>query len=476
MFAAKYPSDKGCETTDPNRPSLEILNQMGMIENSFDGMCVTDSETRMLLLNPAFYKVMGFRDMPCLGHTTREFIEQGLVDNSASTNVVKTGQPYTVMLKTVSGRKVLSTGIPVYNEYGKIYRIYCNVRDITQLGSLKEKHEESERQYSKCLARAHDMKTVCSTNHHFIARSQRMKQLLETTGRIARVDATVLLLGESGVGKDVLAAMIHEASPRRDSGAFVKINCGAIPGELLESELFGYEPGAFTGAIKEGKAGYFEVADKGTLFLDEIGDMPLKLQVKLLSVIQDQQVRRLGATRSRKVDVRIIAATNQDLENMVKTGNFREDLFYRLNVVQISIPPLRERRDEIPFLLLHFLDHFTKKYSLKSRFSKELIDNLCVYRWPGNVRELANLVEHLLVMNNGEEELGLEHLPKKYISSSETDLFGCSNLASMQEMMLMFEKRVIQTALSQCRTLEEAANRLGISMSTLTRKKRHLNQ
>jgi PAS domain S-box-containing protein len=470
-------TDRKIEELSYKLTELESLNLdlMGMIENSFDGMCVTDSETRMLLLNPAFYAVMGFENTPCLGRTTRELVEEGLVDNSASITVVKSGKPHTVMLRTAAGRRVLSTGVPVFDENGKIHRVYCNVRDITELSNLKEKYEESERLASKYLAQLHEVKRAYPVNHHFIARSHRMKQLLETTWRIARVDATVLLLGESGVGKDVMAAIIHEASPRKDSGAFVKINCGAIPGELLESELFGYEAGAFTGAVKEGKAGYFEIAHKGTLFLDEIADLPLKLQVKLLSVIQDQQVRRLGGTRSKMIDVRIIAATNQDLEKMVKLGKFREDLFYRLNVVQISIPPLRERRDEIPFLLIHFLNHFTKKYSLKSRFSKELIDSLCAYRWPGNVRELANLVEHLVVMN-GEEELRPEHLPKKYVPNGENDPLDCASLSSMQEMMQMFERKVIETALSQCRTLEEAAHKLGISMSTLTRKKRSLKE
>lgn len=475
--ASKDRIENRVEQLNHRMAQLEDLNRdlMGMIENSFDGMCVTDSETRMLLLNPAFYTVMGFENITCLGRTTQEFVREGLVDNSASINVVKTGKPHTVMLNTVTGRQVLSTGVPVFDENGKIHRIYCNVRDITELNSLKEKYEQSERLASKYLLELQEAKKAHTVQHQFIARNRRMKQLLETTYRVARVDATVLLLGESGVGKDVLAHIIHQASPRKDSGSFVKINCGAIPGELLESELFGYEAGAFTGAVKEGKAGYFEIADKGTLFLDEIGDLPLKLQVKLLSVIQDQQVTRLGGRRSKRVDVRIIAATNKDLEKMVKIGKFREDLFYRLNVVPISIPPLRERKDEIPFLLIHYLDRCNKKYNLRSRLSKQLVDILCAYRWPGNVRELANLVEHLVVMTNG-DELRPEHLPRKYTFTEERDCIDCSDLTSMREMLEAFEGKVIHAALAQCRTMEEAAHKLGISLSTLTRKKRKLKR
>lgn len=452
---------------------LEELNQglMGMVENSFDGMAITDSETKLLLLNPAFYKIMGFENIPCLGRTTREITKEGLADNAASIKVVETGKPQTVIINTIAGRQVLSTGVPVFDKNGKIHRIYCNLRDITELNSLKEKYEQSERLVSKYLLELHEVKKRYTIQSEFIARNERMKQILETTYRIARVDATVLITGESGVGKDLIARIIHEASYRKETGSFVKINCGAIPAELLESELFGYERGAFTGANREGKAGYFEIADKGTLFMDEVGDLPLKLQVKLLSAIQDQEVTRLGGTKPKKIDTRIVAATNRDLEQMIKAGRFREDLYYRLNVVPVSIPPLRERRDEIPFLLVHYLEKYNKKYNLRTRMSKELIDVLSSYKWPGNVRELANLIEHLVVVTN-EELLKPEHLPMKYNTATEGNYMEFSELTSLKEAMEMFESKVIRTALIQCSTLEEAAHKLGISLSTLTRKKR----
>jgi PAS domain S-box-containing protein len=450
---------------------LEEMNRdlMGMIENSFDGLAIVDSETRLLLLNPAFYKIMGFENIPCLGRTTREFVKEGLADNAASIKVVETGKAQTVIINTIAGRQVLSTGVPVFDQNGKIHRIYCNLRDITELNSLKEKYEQSEKLISKYLIELQEVKKLKIRQSVFISRSNKMKQILEIAYRIAHFDSNVLILGESGVGKDLIARIIHEASPRKETGTFVKINCGAIPAELLESELFGYVAGAFTGARREGKAGYLEIADKGTMFLDEVGDLPLNLQVKLLSAIQDQEVVRVGDTRVKKVDTRIIAATNRDLETMVKKGDFRDDLYYRLSVVPIYIPPLRERKEEIPFLLTHFLEKYNKKHGLHGQLSKEVIDILCEYKWPGNVRELSNLVEHLVVVTN-EPLIKPEHLPPKYLYFNEKNHEHFSSGKSLKEEKRKFELKLIRAALFQSKTHEEAAHKLGISLSTLTRR------
>jgi transcriptional regulator with PAS, ATPase and Fis domain len=298
-----------------------------------------------------------------------------------------------------------------------------------------------------------------------------MKHLLELVYRVARVDATVLILGESGVGKDLIARIIHEASSRAETGTFVKLNCGAIPAELLESELFGYVPGAFTGALRNGKPGYFEVADKGTLLLDEIGDLPLNLQVKLLSVLQDQEVTRLGGCRPEKVDVRIIAATNQDLEKKVNGGTFRKDLFYRLNVVPLSISPLRDRAEDTPFLLVHYLNIHNKKHCRHVRLGKDSVDILCTYKWPGNVRELANLLEYLVVTIDGEVILP-EHLPDKCLSGSRREEGPGSAVTSLHEEVRKYEMILIKNALARSASLEEAAQHLGISLATLVRRKR----
>jgi PAS domain S-box-containing protein len=432
-------------------------------------LAIVDSETRLLMLNPAFYKIMGFENVPCLGRTTREIVKEGLADNAASIKVVETGKPQTVIINTIAGRQVLSTGVPVFDQNGKIHRIYCNLRDITELNSLKEKYEQSEKLISKYLIELQEVKKLRTMQSKFIARSKKMKQIMEIAYRVARFDTNVLILGESGVGKDLIARIIHEASQRKETGTFVKINCGAIPGGLLESELFGYTAGAFTGARREGKAGYLEIADKGTLFLDEIGDLPLNLQVKLLSVIHDQEVVRVGDTRAKKVDTRIIAATNRNLETMLRKGEFRDDLYYRLSVVPIRIPPLRERKEEIPFLLAHFLEKYNKKYGLQLQLSKEVVDVLCEYKWPGNVRELANLVEHLMVVTN-EPLIKPERLPAKYLSLTEVNYDDLSSVKSLKKEKKKFESKLIKAVLSQSKTYEEAAHKLGISLSTLTRR------
>lgn len=402
----------------------------------------------------------------------KTFQSEGYSDTAASIKVLETGKTQSVIINTKSGKQVLSTGIPVFDKNGDIIRIYCNLRDVTELNALKEKYEESQKLISKYLLELQEVKKLQTMQFSLIAKSQQMKQVMEAAYRLAHFDTTVLILGESGVGKDLVARIIHEASSRKETGVFVKINCGAIPAELLESELFGYKGGAFTGASKEGKAGYFEIADKGTLFLDEIGDLPLRLQVKLLSVIQDQEITRVGDVHSKKVDVRIIAATNQNLEEMVRKGKFREDLFYRLNVVPVFIPPLRERKEEIPFLLAHFISEYNKKYKTHTRLSREAVEVLVNYRWPGNVRELTNLIEHLIVVTN-EPLIKPDHLPGKYLSDSvEPGIDPLDSLKLLREQVDAFEKTLIRKTVARCKTYEEAAHRLGISLSTLTRRLR----
>ncbi|NTU60609.1 MAG: sigma 54-interacting transcriptional regulator [Deltaproteobacteria bacterium] len=448
-----------------------ISDLRGMVENSYDALAIIDGESRLLLVNPAFERIMGLRKADVVGRTTADMVRDGVTDTAASLKVLESGKQESVIINTIAGRQVLSTGVPVFDQDGKIHRIYCNLRDITGLNELKQRFEQSQRLLSKYLLELNEVKQQQVTETRFVAHDPEMLGIVETVYRVGRVDATVLLLGESGVGKELLARMVHDASPRRDTGSFVKINCGAIPGELLESELFGYEPGAFTGASKEGKPGYFEIADRGTLFLDEVGDLPLKLQVKLLSVLQDQEVTRVGGTKPKRIDVRIVAATNRDLEKRVRAGEFREDLFYRLNVVPVTVPPLRERRDDVGFLLVHFLERYNKKYGRSCRLSGEAVETLCAYRWPGNVRELANLVERLVVVCDA-PVIGPEHLPRKYQQDAPADPSAPEKIASLREEVERYELSLIRREVARARNLEEAALRLGVSLSTLTRRLR----
>ena len=309
-----------------------------------------------------------------------------------------------------------------------------------------------------------------SMQNPIIAYSIEMGKVLQVATKVAQVTSTVMILGESGVGKEVVARFVHNASLRR-GGPFVTINCGAIPPNLLESELFGYEAGAFTGAKRQGKPGMIETASSGTLFLDEISDLPLDLQVKLLQVIQERRLTRVGGIQPIEVDIRIIAATNRDLAKMVERGEFRADLFYRLNVVPIVIPPLRSRRDDIIPLIYHFLAKHNNTLRYNKTISRETREVLTQYSWPGNVRELENLIERLVVTVEG-DEIGVEDLPQHV---KERDV-NCNSkvivegVIPLREAVEEVERQLIKHAQEEHETTYEIAEALGVNQSTVVRK------
>ena len=307
--------------------------------------------------------------------------------------------------------------------------------------------------------------TKCMAQDKIIIKSESMKQVVKLAIKVARVDSSVLITGETGVGKEVLARVVHKHSCRVN-GPFIKLNCGAIQAELVESELFGYEPGAFTGARREGKPGLIELADGGTLFLDEIGDLPLNLQVKFLRVLQEREIQRVGGVETKGVNFRLIAATNKLLEDLVKQNKFREDLFYRLDVIPMTIPPLRERKEDILPLALYFLNKFSQKYGLSMRITPEVVAVLLNNDWPGNVRELENTIERLLV--TGDTDVAPDHLIHKSSSSNE---YGKSCL-NLRDILDETEKHLILQAFEQCKTTREMAEVLGISQSTVVKKMR----
>jgi transcriptional regulator with PAS, ATPase and Fis domain len=297
-----------------------------------------------------------------------------------------------------------------------------------------------------------------------VLQSPAMRRIAELALRVAKVDSTVLITGESGSGKEVLTRLIHKES-QRAAGPFIKINCGALPRDLLESELFGYEPGAFTGAQRQGKHGLVELASGGTLFLDEVGELPLDLQVKLLTVLQDRELVRLGGTKPIAVNVRVVAATNRDLSAMVAERKFRSDLFYRLNVVPIRIPPLAERREDILPLVRQFVDEFNRQYGFRKKLAERVLGRLHESPWPGNVRELRNAVERLLVTSPG-DLVGLQDLEAVLPASSQ---LGGEGLKLRVEQL---ERRMVEEAMREHRSTRAAARALGISQSTVVRRLR----
>ena len=308
-----------------------------------------------------------------------------------------------------------------------------------------------------------------------MAESQAMQLILQVVLRVSQVNSTVLLMGESGVGKDVMARLIHRLSPQSD-GPFISVNCGAVPENLLESEFFGYEKGAFTSASRAGKPGLFEQANGGTFFLDEIGELPLNLQVKLLKVIQDQRCRRLGGQRDLKLDIRFIAATNRDMRQMVAEGKFRDDLFYRLYVVPIEIAPLRERREDIlPLALMFLKELISDKYDVSRTLSHELMTILESYDWPGNVRELQNVIERMVVTADS-EVLQPHHLPDSVYKNAAQEglgvwVGGAMNLRQARDDL---ERQLIAKALSKTGNTRKAAKLLGVDHSTVVRKAQKL--
>jgi transcriptional regulator with PAS, ATPase and Fis domain len=290
-----------------------------------------------------------------------------------------------------------------------------------------------------------------------------MADLMQTVNQVAQFDSAVMITGESGVGKEIVAHQIHLQSPRKDK-PYIRINCASIPDNLLESELFGYEEGAFTGAKKGGKMGIFELANGGTLLLDEIAELPLGVQAKLLRVIQENEVTRIGGNKTKKIDVRIITATNRDLNEMASRNEFRKDLYYRLNVVPINVPPLRERREEIPALIEHFLNKFNEKYGLKKQISPQVVDKLINYDWPGNIRELKNIVERAVVTDPGDTIFNLDIDKLHHFDSSDQPNID------LRELVKKLEKHYIEAYLVKYGSTRKAAAALGISQSTLCRK------
>ena len=452
------------EKVKANRELEEIIDACS------DGIYVTDGEGVTLRVNPACERITGLVKSQILGKDMKQIVQEGQLSASCSLKVLETKQRTTILQIVPNGRQVMVTGTPIYDESGKLYRIVSNTRDITELSELKAKVQMERNLTHQYYMELVGLKLKQITDTNIIAYSPEMAKTLELAMMVARTESTIMISGESGAGKEVIARLIHNESMRKDH-AFMKINCAAIPENLLESELFGYESGAFTGAKKGGKAGLLELANRGTLFLDEIGDLPYALQSKLLQVLQEQVFFRVGGTQPTRVDVRIITASNKDLRQMLKEKTFREDLYYRLNVIPIHIAPLRERRDDIPPLLSYFLNKFNGKHSLNKQISHETVNILVNYQWPGNVRELENLMERLILLTPG-DIIQPEHLPGQIYKSDPQESVNVrvNELIPFKEALESMEKQLFSMAYKEHGNTYKAAEALGVSQPTVVRK------
>ncbi|WP_236911100.1 sigma 54-interacting transcriptional regulator [Clostridium sp. Cult1] len=363
-----------------------------LMETTNDPIVYVNKEGFIELFSKAYAEFLEIKVEDAVGKHVTEIIE-----NTRMHIVVKNGIPEYEEVQKIKGKKMIATRIPVFFN-GKVVGAVGKVlfRDIDELKYLYQKVSKIEKELNLYK---NEFKTVNKAKYnlnHIISNSKSMDELKEFTKKIAQSNSNVLILGESGTGKELFAHSIHNNS-RRVNSPFIKVNCGAIPYELLESELFGYEEGSFTGAKKGGRIGKFKAADGGTIFLDEIGDLPMNMQVKLLRVIQDKEIEKIGSSHSESIDVRIIAATNKDLEKMVDEGMFRLDLYYRLNVVNIRIPPLRERKEDINTLSQYLIKKTSRREDIRvDGISDEALEYLKRYHWPGNVRELGNILERAI--------------------------------------------------------------------------------
>lgn len=460
-------------TEENKETALEWLRVI--LESSHDGIYITDGCANTVLVNKAYETITGLPPAQVMHKNMALLVKEKMIDRSGTLMAIEKKQAVTMNQTFRTGRRALITSTPVFDEQGEIVFVVTNVRDVTDLYELQSKYEESQALTQKYSSEIEYMRRQFEEASSLVARDIKMIETLKTAEKIAALDTTVLLLGETGVGKEKVAHYIYRNSARRDR-KFITINCGAIPPALVESELFGYEKGAFTGALKEGKAGLFEVADKGTVFLDEIGELPLEMQVKLLRVLQERKIERVGGVKQIPLDIRIIAATNRNLSEMVREKTFREDLFYRLNVVPVTIPPLRERKNDIPALAERFIEEFNRKYQMNKRFSAEALQCMMSYEWPGNVRELKNITERVVIMSGGNVILRTdlpfaENKSEKCqtLNSDDSRFNGSVNLKGLLETI---EAEYMTAAYERFGNVRAAAASLGMDASTFVRKRK----
>mgnify|MGYP004597660233 CR=1 FL=1 len=442
-----------------------------IIECSFDGIYITDGKANTWMINEAYERITGLDSEKLLGENMWTLMERGIISSSGSLLAIAEKRIVTLYQTFSTGKRAMITSTPIFDDDGEIVLVETNVRDLTEICALREQAErdknelEQRRQLEFIKEKKVDM-VVCDENT--------IKTLL-LADSVARMDTTVVLCGESGVGKEVFAKYIRDNSRRKDA-PYVKVNCGAIPENLIESELFGYEKGSFTGANKNGKIGLFEMADHGTIFLDEIGELPLNMQVKLLRVLQEQEIERIGGTKPIKIDVRVIAATNRNLEKMMEEKKFREDLYYRLMVFPIHIPALRERKKDIEPLAEYFLKELNKRYKGNKNLSENCMMILENYQWPGNVRELKNIVERAFIISQS-DEITTESIPitdanahmNKYRKAKES--LAIDTDVPMEEAIKQLEMIYMDKAFEKYGNVRDAAESLGMSASTFVRKR-----
>ncbi|GAB3042268.1 sigma-54 interaction domain-containing protein [Virgibacillus ainsalahensis] len=465
------PLDKLVRLTKEKESLQELRSELNeVINSSFDGIVIADKNGVIIHQNPAYEKITGLSVNDLIGRSLRELEKENVIDSSSSLKALKDNKEVTIIQKINTGTTVLVSAVPIRNKNGEIKKIVNNVRDLSHLNNLEAEIKKLEEQNHQIHQELEFLRQQSDPNLSIIAHSDSMKNVLNRSLKIAHIDSGVIIQGASGVGKEKIVDLIHQNSFRKEY-PLIKVNCGAIPESLLESELFGYVSGAFTGANQRGKAGLFEAASHGTIFLDEIGEMNKELQVKLLRVIQEQQVTRVGGTKPVSIDVRIIAATHRDLPKMIEAGEFREDLYYRLNVIPIHIPPLKDRKEDIIPLIYHFLKDIEQKYGVSRKFTTDALNTFQNHDWPGNVRELQNLVERVALMSP-DPKITVDDLQRELQinPSSSAPAINYSSMEPLKKRIESYEADIIQDTVAKFPSVRKAATALKVDQSTLVRK------
>lgn len=446
----------------PIRTNLPELHDLySVIESMHDNVVIVSKEGIISWVSSCFEKTYDIPRQEIVGRTTYDMESEGLFCPSVASLVLQGKQTVTVVEDNQLGGRNIVTGVPIYDKAGDVEWVISYTVDSRYFLKLNNEYEK----LNTALDGEQILLSPDPSSWGVVAISPAMQRVLEYVSKVALVDTNVLITGESGVGKNVISRLIHKQSDRSD-GPLMEINCAGIPANLLESELFGYEAGAFTGASRQGKVGRIELANGGTLVLDEIGELPLELQAKLLQVIQEKKLTKLGGTKAINVDFRLIAATNQDLRSLVDKKLFRSDLFFRLNVLHLNIPPLRERTEDIVPLANNVLEEANGKYTTNKYFSPEVIDALQMYSWPGNVRELRNVVERLVIISEqliiSEDDLP-SHIQDGAFLERENQL-------PLKHALQELEKKLVSRAFKKHKTTVATAKALGISQPSAARK------
>ncbi|MDX5664308.1 sigma-54 interaction domain-containing protein, partial [Clostridioides difficile] len=458
-----------------------------ILEASHDEICVSDDKGIIIYCNKAFEENYGLKKEDILGKNVSFLEDSGYSTKSPIPIVLKTKTKFSLEQDTQTGKKLIITATPIFDENGNLEFTVENCRDITELNNIKNKLEDTKKQVKKYKSEVETLyRTALRIEDTVIMDGIVMRPIINTVNHVSKTDVSVLLLGESGTGKSSLARYIHHNS-NRSNGPFITINCATISPQLLESELFGYTSGAFTGASTKGKVGLVELANGGTLFLDEIGDIPQNLQAKFLQLIQDRTFTPVGSLKNKKVDIRIISATNVDLVSKVKEKKFREDLYYRLNVIEIKLPPLRERRDNLVEIIKYYFNRYSSDFNLNKTISKEAMDAIANYRFPGNIRELQNIIQKILltctdnhitiddlpniltknihITNNG-NKTHISQINKVIISDSKSTNYKNKNFDTL---IKEYEKNIILDAYEKFGSSYKVAKHLEISQSKANR-------